>query len=156
MTDMLELRVRSGKKPETTNSLPHSQLTQHGPDEIVEKLHEWCFSLAHVVNKASGVAPPGTRALILDSQIEGNSNAFMVGREFAHIHPHPDNGSMHIQLTAEDAREVVEKGWGENHYLVDQGQLPVGLVLVFSPRDDTDLEILKTIVQRSYDYANQN
>ena len=79
----------------------------------------------------------------------------MIGREFAHIHPHPDSGSMHLQLAAEDAQSVIETGWGENHYLVTQGKWPMGLVMVFSPRDDAELETVKTIVQRSYDYATE-
>jgi len=77
----------------------------------------------------------------------------MIGREFAHIHPHPDNGSMHVQLAAEDAHDVIETGWGESHYLVTQGQLPMGLVMVFSPRNGAELEAVKTIVSRSYEYA---
>ena len=77
----------------------------------------------------------------------------MIGREFAHIHPHPDNGSMHVQLSAEDARDVVATGWGEDHFLVTLGRLPEGLVMVFSPRDDAELEAVKTIVTRSYAYA---
>ncbi|MEM9018581.1 MAG: luciferase family protein, partial [Verrucomicrobiota bacterium] len=78
---------------------------------------------------------------------------FMVGREFAHIHPKPDNGSLHLMLSARDARTVVEKGWSEDHYLVTQGQFPAGLILVFSPRSDQDLEVVQSIVGRSYDHA---
>ncbi len=38
-------------------------------------------------------------------------------------------------------------------YLVTRGHYPVGLVLVFSPRDAAELETVKTIVGRSYEYA---
>ena len=72
---------------------------------------------------------------------------------FAHIHPHPDNGSMHVKLTAEDAQQVIDTGWGESHYLVNQGHYPLGLVMVFSPRDEGELEAVKTIVSRSWEYA---
>ena len=59
-------------------------------------------------------------------------------------------------LPREDAIEVTEKGWGEDHYLVTQGYYPVGLVLIFSPRDEEELEVVKSIVQKSYDYATMN
>ena len=153
MATRLNLPQRSGPKPDTTSSLPHSQLTQHGPDYVIDKLRDWCFSLPNVDNEESGISVPGARALVLHDGATCNHQAFMIGREFAHIHPHPDNGSMHVKLPAEDALDVIDKGWGESHYLVTQGHLPVGLVMVFSPRDEAELETVKTIVGCSYEYA---
>lgn len=153
MPNEMNLPQRSGLRPETTSSLPHSQVTQHGPDAVIAKLHEWCFALPNVREDDSSISVPGSRALILRDAVPSNPAAFMVGREFAHIHPHPDSGSMHLHLSAEDAREVCASGWGEDHYLVDQGQWREGLVLVFSPRDDWELEVVRTIVARSYEFA---
>ncbi|MEM7561104.1 MAG: hypothetical protein AAF394_18430, partial [Planctomycetota bacterium] len=82
--------------------MPHSQLTQHGPDSIVEKLHHWCFSLEGVREEPSGISVSGTSALVMHESAECNPDAFMVGNEFAHIHPHPDIGSMHLCLPAPD------------------------------------------------------
>lgn len=153
MNKTLELPIRSGQKPSTTSRLPHSQLDQHGPDDVIQGLHDWCFSLPWVENEDSGISVPGSRALVLHETRDCNHDAFMIGREFAHIHPHPDSGSMHLKLPHDDAIEVIEKGWGENHYLVTQGHFPIGLVMVFSPRDQAELETVKTIVTRSYEYA---
>ena len=96
---------------------------------------------------------PGSRALILSNAVPGNEAAFMIGREFAHIHPKPDNGSMHLVLPVEDVEEVKRSGWGEDHYLVTQGQWPKGLVMIFSPRDHSELTVVKQIVARSYEFA---
>lgn len=153
MKDSLSLPQRGGPKPDTTSHIPHSQLNQHGPDEIVDKLHEWCFSLPSVNNEHSGISVPGARALVLHSGCDCNQEAFMIGREFAHIHPHPDSGSMHVKVTAEDARDIIACGWGEDHFLVTLRQYPPGLIMVFSPRDDDELEVVKKIVLRSYEFA---
>ncbi|MEM8862718.1 MAG: hypothetical protein AAGD96_30785 [Chloroflexota bacterium] len=153
MNNKLKLIPRQGPKPETTSNLPHSQLTQHGPDHIVEKLHEWSFALPDIGNQPSGISVPGSRAMVVHDGVACNHEAFMIGREFAHIHPHPDSGSMHLMLPAEDAVEVTSKGWGEDHYLVTQGHWPVGLVMVFSPRNEEELETVKLIVKKSYEYA---
>ena len=153
MTYVLDLPQRAGSKPDTTSHLPHSQLNQHGPDHIIEALHHWCFSLPQIANEASGISVPGARALVVHDGNECNHEAFMVGREFAHIHPHPDNGSMHVMLPAEDAIYSVEKGWGEDHYLVTQGHWPKGLIMVFSPRDEDELSAVKKIVSKSYEFA---
>ena len=156
MVKKLTLTPRVGPKPKTTSSIPHSQIDQHGPDSIIDKLHAWAFSLADVENQHSGISVPGARALVMHDSASCNHEAFMIGREFAHIHPHPDNGSMHLMLPAEDAVEVAEKGWGEDHFLVTLGHFPKGLVMVFSPRDDDELETIKTIVSRSYEFATGN
>ena len=151
--DTLYLSNRRGPAPETTSRLPHSQLTQHGSDDIVQKLHDWCFALPRVANEHSGISVPGARALVLHDGVDCPAEAFMVGREFAHIHPHPDSGSMHVKLAAEDAKAVVDAGWGEDHYLVTQGSYPPGLIMLFSPRDDGELDVIKGIVARSYEFA---
>ncbi|MEM6589729.1 MAG: hypothetical protein AAF641_14875 [Pseudomonadota bacterium] len=153
MQTSLSLPERPGPAPKTLGQLPHSQLTQHGPDDMVDALHAWCFSLPNINNEDSGISVPGSRALILREGVAGNQAAFMIGREFAHIHPKPDNGSMHLVLPVEDVSEVKRTGWGEDHYLVTQGQWPVGLVMVFSPRDESELTVVKQIVARSYQFA---
>ena len=153
MRTPLKLPKRTGPAPKTLGRLPHSQLTQHGPDEIIDKLHAWCFALPNIDNEASGISVPGSRALILQNGVPGNKAAFMIGREFAHIHPKPDNGSMHLVLPAEDVAEIKSAGWGEDHYLVTQGQWPTGLVMIFSPRDEDELAVVTQIVARSYEFA---
>ena len=154
MQTSLNLPIRHGPAPKTLGQLPHSQLTQHGPDDIVDALHAWCFALPNINNENSGISVPGSRAMILRDGVPGNQAAFMIGREFAHIHPKPDNGSMHLVLPVEDVAEVKETGWGEDHYLVTQGQWPVGLVMIFSPRDEGELMTVKQIVTRSYKFAS--
>lgn len=153
MQSSLSLPTRQGPAPKTLGQLPHSQLTQHGPDDIVDALHAWCFALPNIKNEASGISVPGSRALILSDSVAGNSAAFMIGREFAHIHPKPDNGSMHLVLPAQDVAEIKKTGWGEDHYLVTRGQWPIGLVMIFSPRDEDELSVVKQIVGRSYEFA---
>ena len=150
----LVLKPRAGPQPRTTSQLPHSQLDQHGPDSVIQKLHEFCFALPDVNNEHSGVSVPGARALVIDRRVQNCcQDAFMVGREFAHIHPHPDNGSMHVQLPANDAIYAIKQGWGEDHYLVTQGHWAKGLIMVFSPRSDEELEEVKKIVEAAYNFA---
>lgn len=153
MTTSLGLPMRAGPAPETQSRLPHSQLSQHGPDEIIDQLHAWCFSLPKITNEKSGISVPGSRAMVLDETVPGNSRAFMIGREFAHIHPKPDNGSMHLVLSTDDVAAIKAAGWGEDHYLVTQSKWPVGLVMVYSPRDEDELAVVKKIVARSYEFA---
>ena len=105
MKEDLGLPVRRGEKPHTTSQLPHSQLDQHGPDHIIDKLHDFCFSLDGVENQHSAISVPGSRALVMHESHECNHDAFMIGREFAHIHPHTDSGSKHVKFEEQGAIE---------------------------------------------------
>ena len=69
------------------------------------------------------------------------------GREFAHIHPQANgSGSLHLRLPVDQAKEVVERGWGEWHPFAVDGTMP-GMVMVYAPRSDEDLKVVQTIIE---------
>jgi phospholipase/carboxylesterase len=77
------------------------------------------------------VSLPGARAFFLDRDLAcGPEAAFQAGTEFAHIHA-PFDGSLHVTLPEEVAREAIARGWGEPH-LVQKG------LLIFGPRDEQE------------------
>lgn len=99
------------------------------------------------------VSVSGARALCLDrASAGGPRHAFLIGFEFAHIHPPPD-GSMHLALPPQVAREVVEKGWGEPHPATRLALSPPGIIMLYAPRDERELQIVTAIVAESYRYA---
>ena len=152
----LELKQRPGDAPSTTEHVPHEQLDQNSSRDIYNKFAAWLFSLEHVVEKPSGISLPGAREACVSASYENpNPKAFLVGKEFTHIHPLPLGGSQHLILPNEEANEVVDKGWGIVHPLNDQFTMGEShfLLLIFAPRDKEDLEIIKTITERSYLYA---
>jgi hypothetical protein len=87
----LQLPTREGDRPRTTPSNPHTQLDQQPTDpRLVEELARRAFALPGVVEQPSGISVPGARALVLaDGEPTGPSEAFLIGREFAHLHPSP-------------------------------------------------------------------
>ncbi len=77
----------------------------------------------------------------------------ITGREFAHIHAAPNGGgSLHLRLPRETAQLVVDMGWGAYHPFALDGSVP-GLVMVFSPRSETDLVSVLAIVEAAASYA---
>lgn len=149
---MLSLPSREGPRPLTTSVNPHQQLDQRPPAELVAGLAARCFSLPGVVERPSLVSVPGARALCLQEDGKARPEAFMAGREFAHIHPLPD-GSLHLSLTPDDAREVLARGWGEEHPMVRAGVLPPGIVMIYAPRTEPELDVVMRIVQASLRFA---
>ena len=149
----LTLSPRKGERPRVTAGIPHIQLDQTSSEEMLADLSVWAFSLDGVLERSSQASLPGTRALTVAPELTARREAMIVGREFAHIHPQPNgSGSLHLRLSADQALEVVDKGWGEWHPFAVDGTLP-GMVMVYAPRSDEDLEVVKTIIEAAVAYA---
>ncbi|MBI3283659.1 MAG: phospholipase [Burkholderiales bacterium] len=150
MTHYTRLPARTGAKPSTTPRTPHQQLDQTSPLELQEKLWQRMMGLAGVSIRPSGISVPGTRALWLEQA--GNPDAFMVGREFAHLHPAHD-GSLHMILDPHSHALAMAGGWAESHPLAGRYTSRTN-VLVYGPRDEAELDVVWWLVQQSYRYAS--
>jgi hypothetical protein len=136
--------------------MPHSQVDQQ-PDDVAvrEELARRAFALDGVVEQPSGVSVPGARALVLDDRHSvGPPTAFLVGREFAHLHPGPD-WSLHLALPAELAEAAVGAAWAEYHPLARTPNFPGSMVMVYAPRDAGELEIVWSLLRASHECASQ-
>lgn len=71
------------------------------------------------------------------------------GREFAHIHP---DGSLHVALPPERAREAVSKGWAEPHPLA-QYLGNEGMVMLYTPLDKEELDVVFGLILDSYNFV---
>ena len=151
-----ELPPREGPRPRTTPTNPHPQLDQNPGPSLVQELARRAFALPDVEERPSAISVPGARALWLSEDVPaGPREAFMIGREFAHIHPMPD-GSLHAALPPEVAVEAVEKGWAEQHPVARLGYIPENVVMIYAPRDEPELEIVLKLVEESRRYAGGN
>ena len=72
--------------------------------------------------------------------------------EFAHLHPAHD-GSLHVALPLPLASDAIAKGWAVAHPLAGIRVTP-GMVLVFGPRDDAELDIVTSVVATSHGWAS--
>jgi hypothetical protein len=150
---MIDLPPRTGAKPTTTSTNPHQQQSQNPTPEIYELLLRNAFDLPHVERRASAISVPGAQALWLAEEVaSARAEAFLIGREFAHVHP-PYDGSMHMMLPPEAVDEVLAKGWGEPHPMVRRGLIPPTAVMVYAPRDAAEVEVILRVIGVSYRFA---
>src|SRR5829696_8143341 len=148
------LPKRSGSRPRTTPTNPHTQLEQNPPLDVVEELARRVFAVRGVEERPSAISVPGARALWLREDVPvGAREAFMIGREFAHIHPIPD-GSLHAALPPEVAEEAISKGWAEQHPVARMGYIPQNVVMIYAPRDAQEIEVVAGLVVDAYRYAS--
>jgi hypothetical protein len=145
-------RRRVGSRPRTTPTNPHTQLTQNAPNELQERVLAFASALPGVVVGPSGVSVPGARAFHFPSSSSTAPEAFMVGREFAHLHP-PSDGSLHLVLPPDLVDDVIENGWAERHPLAGRHGLPANIVMVYGPRDDDELTVVEDLLQASHTLA---
>jgi hypothetical protein len=150
----MPLEPRAGDRPRTTPTNPHTQLDQQPTDlRWVEELAERVFALPGVVEQPSGISVPGARALVLAyGEPAGPPEAFLIGREFAHLHPAPDH-SLHAMLPTELVDEAVDAGWVEPHPVALRGLIPRTAVMVYAPRDDAELGVVEELVRASHAFA---
>lgn len=142
---------RNGPKPATSLGMPHQQLDQQPEDSSPrDALARRVFALPGVLEQRSGVSVPGARALVLDATAaRGPDTSFMVGREFAHLHPSPDE-SLHIVLPRDLAAAAIDAGWAEPHPLAARMHGPSIAVMVFAPRNDDEVALVAGLVEASY------
>ena len=149
----MPLPNRSGPRPVTTPTNPHTQLDQQpGSSNQRELLAKTVFALPGVVERPSAISVPGARALWLAEGADGPMEAFLVGHEFAHLHPEPDQ-SLHLMLPPTLAVEATEAGWAEQHPVARLGLIPANAVMVYAPRDDAERAIVEELVRASHAFA---
>lgn len=147
------LPQREGKRPLTTKTLPHRQISDTIRPDLYKKLTEMVFSLPLVKEEMSLLSSQESKALWIDEHIKSARREILFeGLEFAHIHS-PQEGSLHLILPNSWAKEVVEKGWGELHPLYEIGFYSHPFVLIYAPRNVDELLIVYEIVLISYLYA---
>jgi hypothetical protein len=146
---------RVGERPRTTPTNPHTQLDQQPRDPRVrEELARLVFGLAGVSERPSGISVPGARALWLyEEAARGPAEAFMIGREFAHLHPAPDF-SLHMMLPDPVRSRAMAAGWAELHPVAARGLIPETAVMVYAPRDEAELAVVSELVRASHRFAS--
>jgi hypothetical protein len=148
-----ELPERAGPRPQTTDSAPHEQVSQNSPAGIHALFKRRAFDLPFVDRRPSGISVPGAEALVLPRDHAcGPPEAFMIGREFAHVHPAYD-GSSHLMLPLPVVTELIAKGWGEPHPMARLGYIPATAVMAFAPRDAAEVDVMLRLMTTSWEFA---
>jgi len=146
-TGAAEIPRRNGPRPRTHQGMPHTQIGVQPVPELNAELHRRAFSLPGVENRPTIVSIPGARALWLDETVTHvRPGVIVAGREFSHIHP---DGSMHLAVAPERAREAIAVGWAEPHPIASQMGIE-GMVLVYTPRTIDELEVVWALVIDAY------
>ncbi|RPA95798.1 hypothetical protein L873DRAFT_1845769 [Choiromyces venosus 120613-1] len=143
-------RPKIGKHP-----IPHRRTSDLGVLEtrqrshgLLSKLQEQNSKLIEVATSAHERRGP---ALFIHRNIPTpHMVAESAWREIAHIHD--SDGSLHVVLSPTDCAEVIEKGWGERHPLSGRILLPSQYLLVYAPRNESEVSVIEAILKAAIGY----
>jgi phospholipase/carboxylesterase len=147
------LPLRRGSRPEVTAHIPQSQRSDNATAALQERLFARLAALAGVSTGQSAISVPGARGFFVGApQGPGDAFLFQSAGEFAHLHP-ADDGSLHLALPPALAADAITRGWAVAHPLAGIRLTP-GMVLVYGPRDDQELETVAGIVTTAHAWAS--
>ena len=147
------LPVRHGLRPRIVGLAPQRQVTQIGPKPLYEALAGIIvdFERTHQAQCYLGRSTFKNNNTALFARTTGYSRTKYHGEI---CHAHPNDGSMHLTMHPADIKIVVEAGWGERHPLARDNYwwnlicpVPAGLTLVYSPREEKELDVMKDVIK---------
>jgi hypothetical protein len=142
------LPKRNGSRPKIAGIAPQRQLDQHGCAEMYQILRT---SLENLAVKHPDMFRVGTscfekKGLALFARDPINPTC---RGEVCHVH-HSDR-SLHMNLHPDDAKIVLEKGWGERHPLARGGWMkayvPREFIMIYAPRNRMELDVVCRIIE---------
>ncbi|CAK7206391.1 hypothetical protein SEUCBS139899_009183 [Sporothrix eucalyptigena] len=149
-----ELPYRPGPRPLVAGLAPQRQLDQQASTECYAKLRAAVEALTRAHPETLCTATSCIEKHGFGLFARHPVNVWGQGEIF---HIHDSEKSMHMSLHPDDIKEVLDKGWGQRHPLAFKGwvkaPLPTTFVMIYAPRDESDLAIIARIVEAAIWYT---
>jgi hypothetical protein len=142
------LPARNGPRPKIAGIAPQRQIDQPGCPTMYQTLRTSLENLAvrHPDMYRIGTSCFEKKGLALFARDPINATC---RGEICHVHD--SDKSMHMNLHPDDAKIVLEKGWGERHPLARGGWMaayvPREFIIVYAPRNKSELDVVCRIIE---------
>lgn len=140
------LPARQGPRPQVCGIAPQRQVDQYGDVESYRRFRNILLKAGRVdARLKTGTSCFEKQGLALFAQLPVNNTC---NGEICHVHD--SDKSFHLNLHPEDAKVVLDEGWGQRHPLADGGWfgrcVPREFTMIYAPRDELELEVVLDIV----------
>ena len=143
---------RRGKRPVTIRGPLHVQCLDHGDDRalhhLIDKVTAW-------PNVEAGPLPVGSADLVslqVGEEVATDDPAvFITGREFGRVLFGAP--TIYLTLPLSCAHWAIVRGWAEPHYSGSFGLMPPGVMVVYTPRDEIESRVCRSLFRISYNCA---
>jgi hypothetical protein len=162
-----DIPKRNQSRPKMLRAVPHRQLTQQAPDDIMYEMNKYIKSIS--IPRYGGETLNNDLLLYGKSVIEytgadglflpnANQKTFEKG-EVAHLHS--NDGSFHMILHPSDVKLLINQQWAERFPLAglnlfNKLHIPETYLLVYAPQNENEFKIWKTILHAAIDYNRDN
>ncbi|MCJ1465299.1 hypothetical protein MMC07_003916 [Pseudocyphellaria aurata] len=146
---------------------PQRQLNQIPSEASKKDLKDRFYALAKKNEKLVQLKPSffekQTESMFLSDRVQASQIAADTAREIAHVHSTGDH-SVHVTLSPQDCKKVIEAGWGQRHPLDGVKTLKYMLgamisqqyILLYAPRNPEEISVVLDVVKASIGYMTES
>ncbi len=156
LSSLHDLPRRAGPRPRVApHPVPHRQLTDVGSPALRSAtsalLEEKVNADPARLELARSHFEKSIPAITLKAGMRHHADVCAACGEVGHVHP--SDGSLHMIVSASDARAIIERGWGERHGLAGSHLgLPLTYLMIYAPRDEGELAVTSSILDAAIAY----
>lgn len=144
-----DLPARKGPRPEAIRGPLHVQCNENINSTYVDQLLDQVVTWPHIEPAPTlGSRPHIFRIRVIDTAVTNEPSAFLAAREFGRVLL--ELPTIYLALPLVCAHWAIVRGWAELHYLTSFGLMPAGAVVLYTPRDEWELEVCHFLFSESY------
>ncbi len=138
-----DVPLRPGPPAVTTGSVPHQQIAPDIVPEVIAEMAGRIFALPDVESRPSTIVDGASAIWLRDEFNLGRPECVIRERELGHIHL---DGSLHVTLPHGRIPGAQAAGWIEPHPWADTRAGFEAYVMIFSPRDSGEVDVILDLV----------
>jgi Family of unknown function (DUF5519) len=146
------LPKRRGKRPVTIRGPLHVQCGDYGDDIALRHLVDEVMTWPDI---EAGPLPVGSADLVSlqvgEEVATGDPSVFIAGREFGRVLFGAP--TIYLALPLSCAHWAIIRGWAEPHFSSSFGLVPPGVMVVYTPRDEHELAVCRSLFWVSYNFS---
>jgi hypothetical protein len=152
LTNLASLPIRKGKRPITVRGPLHVQCSDNSDETLLAGLVEEVVAWAGVEASPWPIGSSEVVSLRIAEDMASNDSAnFISGNEFARVLFGAP--SIYLTLPLSCAHWAIVRGWAEPHYSGSFGLMPPGVMVVYTPRDEIERRVCRSLFLISYNCA---
>src|SRR5580704_14513733 len=148
----LNLPIRRGKRPITVRGPLHVQCNDNRDDRPLRRLVDEVIAWPEL---EAGPLPVGSTdqisLKIREEMATAEPSVFIAGREFARVLFGAP--TIYLTLPLSCAHWAIIRGWAEPHFSSSFGLVPPGVMVVYTPRDEHEVTVCRSLFWVSYNFC---
>ena len=134
--------ARKGTRPSTIRGPLHIQCDGIEDTKYLRRLISEVLAWPQIESTPPIVSAPDLISIHLKRSQGANSSLTTTAvKEFAKVYL--EAPTIYLTLPLVTAHWAILRGWGEPHYLASQGLMAAGTLLLYAPRDESELEVCR-------------